>query len=275
MSRRPLSLQGRSRRSLRRPAAVTASAHADTCNGLSLAALTPGAPPARRRWPSPSATSTVTAGWTWRRRTAAATTSASCSATAPEDSRPARASALATASNPVDIAAGDLDRDGFLDLVVAFGSQRRSGSCGASGAVRPHEPVHCGVFPPSRLYLADFTRDGKLDLVVVSSSGTGFSLFEGDGALGFPTRLATIDVCAPGPPERPAAVALGDFNRDGQLDLAVAFETYNERRRVLLGNGPGQPPSRGIRCFRSACRGASVRATSPPATSTATAGPTW
>ena len=32
----------------------------------------------------------------------------------------------------------------------------------------------------------------------------------------------------PGQPERPVAVTPGDFNRDGYLDLAVAFETYND-----------------------------------------------
>jgi hypothetical protein len=56
----------------------------------------------------------------------------------------------------------------------------------------------------------------------------------GNGAGGFAVALnKSLD-----PMDRPRALALGDFNRDGKPDLAVAdFESHNIT--IMLGNGLG------------------------------------
>ena len=89
------------------------------------------------------------------------------------------------------------------------------------------------------LALGDFNGDGKLDLAVVScgsdpscnSAGTA-SILLGDGTGHF--TLAS----SPAVGIYPQGVAVGDFNGDGKLDLAVANYTSNTVS-ILLGDGTG------------------------------------
>ena len=80
---------------------------------------------------------------------------------------------------------------------------------------------------------ADFNGDGRLDLVVTSGSYSNQRLMirlgNGDGTFGDPLFIGTggYNVGAP---------AIGDFNGDGKLDLAVAD---GRSVYVLLGNGDG------------------------------------
>jgi len=87
---------------------------------------------------------------------------------------------------------------------------------------------------PQIMAVADFNNDGKLDVVVVSSSGTpnNVSVLLGNGDATF---QPPISMSAGGSLD---AVAVGDFNKDGNLDLAVA-DNSNSAVMVLLGNGDG------------------------------------
>ncbi len=79
--------------------------------------------------------------------------------------------------------------------------------------------VSVGIQPVS-VAIGDFNRDGKQDLAVANNSshylGTTVSIHLGDGLGGFPSG-ATVSVGT-----NPVPVAIGDFNGDGQQDLAVA-----------------------------------------------------
>ncbi len=143
-------------------------------------------------------------------------------------------SPILTGGSPVDLTAGDLDRDGFLDLVVSLGTQVKVMRRLPGGFDNTSIPFAVGP-TASRVYLADLTRDSFLDLVVVSDSGNRVTSFQGTG-FNFASVLATIDVVLPGPPETPSAAAIGDFNRDGKADLAVAFEASNQVN-LYFGNG--------------------------------------
>jgi len=87
---------------------------------------------------------------------------------------------------------------------------------------------------PAALAIGDFNRDGKLDLVTANSGTANVSVFLGDGTGAF--ALASLSPFAAG--TTPAAVAIGDFNRDGIPDLAVA-NSGGGNVSIFIGNGDG------------------------------------
>ena len=89
--------------------------------------------------------------------------------------------------------------------------------------------------------VGDFNGDGKLDIVSIAGGWweIDVALGNGDGTFQSPPIANTYSF----PPNTsPYALAVGDFNGDGKLDLAVwctyAPQNYNELI-VLLGNGNG------------------------------------
>jgi hypothetical protein len=87
---------------------------------------------------------------------------------------------------------------------------------------------------PGYIAVGDFNGDGKIDLAILSPWNTATILLgNGDGtftqANGSPINL--------GLGMYPTAVAVGDFNRDGKLDLAVT--SSSDAVTILLGNGDG------------------------------------
>jgi len=101
-------------------------------------------------------------------------------------------------------------------------------------APRSSEPKFGVGRAPGYVLVEDFNGDGNLDMVVANEQGGDVSVLLGDGKGGFsPAR------CSPFPAgHNPNDLAVGDFNRDGRLDLAIAnHET--QHLTVLLGDGRG------------------------------------
>ncbi|HMA34506.1 MAG TPA: FG-GAP-like repeat-containing protein [Chloroflexia bacterium] len=181
---------------------------------------------------------------------------------------PAPLGPVATGHRPTGIAAADYDRDGKLDLATAnAGSDNVTvllNSCGqptptpgpprtaTPTAVPSPSPTYpagtCSTesfsralgapFPvdngPAALVAGDFNGDGVLDLATANFGANDVSLLLGTGSGGFSP--------APGSPfsvgSGPQGLTVGDFNRDGKLDLATANFGANTVS-VLLGNGAG------------------------------------
>lgn len=146
------------------------------------------------------------------------------------------------------IAAGDLDRDGDLDLAVANQGARNATAAAdvtvllGDGTGRFTEasasPVDSGEQGTTALVLADLDGDRKLDLaatnIFASPEGNySVSVLRGDGHARFTP--------APGSPmtvgTQPFALAAGDLDRDGSPDLAVA-DTGSDDVTVLLNTTP-------------------------------------
>jgi len=77
-------------------------------------------------------------------------------------------------------------------------------------------------------------KDGKLDVAVCNSDANTVTIFLGDGTGNF--------TAAPASPipigNQPEAIVTGDFNNDGNLDIATA-NYGDDTVTLLLGNGDG------------------------------------
>src|SRR2546425_7613039 len=132
-------------------------------------------------------------------------------------------------SQPHGIVKGDLNGDGFLDLVVAnSGSGTVSALLGDGGGVFSFPSIDSPAGQaPTALALADFNLDGKLDVAVTNTNANNVSLLLGDGTGHF-TKAGDY-----GTRDLPVAIGAGDCNGDGKPDLAVA-DNFNDTITVLV-----------------------------------------
>jgi FG-GAP-like repeat len=87
---------------------------------------------------------------------------------------------------------------------------------------------------PGSVEIADFNGDGKPDLVVANERSNDVTVLLGDGKGGFSQAKGSPFPAGHDPND----IAVGDFNRDGKLDLA--FANHEEKYlTLLLGDGRG------------------------------------
>ncbi len=128
-----------------------------------------------------------------------------------------------------ELAAGDLNGDGYPDLVTWLPTQnvvvffgKGDGTFGA--------PVSIGALPvtPIAYGIADFNNDGLPDIYANGFNGYEIYVFlnQGNGKFAAPTST---------PGSGPGGLTTCDINHDGNLDLIVNDSVTT----VLLGNGNG------------------------------------
>ncbi len=144
--------------------------------------------------------------------------------------------ALSTASGPLGLAAGDFDRDGWVDLAcvnqnaASLSVYKNSGS--GFDLVANLETGDS----PLEVKAADLNGDGHLDLVTADfgpSFGIGqYSVFLNNGDGSFQPRNNYIAIT------RVSSFTLGDFDADGDIDLAGG-DLNNDTIMVYYNNRQG------------------------------------
>jgi len=136
----------------------------------------------------------------------------------------------ADTKNSVGAAWGDFNNDGQLDLLVmnASGQNNDLYRNNGNGSFRKLETTivssqggdsHGGVW-------LDANNDGWLDIFITNDNGTSF-LYINDGNSGFSRKL---DEAISGNLGNAYGVAVGDYNKDGQQDLAISTHTNGTTR---------------------------------------------
>jgi hypothetical protein len=150
------------------------------------------------------------------------------------------APSLHVSADAYSIATGDFNADGKLDIVVPGDSTISIFLGNGDGTFTAAPLVTLGSFLYN-VVVGDFNADGKLDLAVsdLVSNNVFTLLGHGDGTF---TRIAAVTV-APGG-NQTQQLSMGDFDRNGTLDLAVLTlvpqgTDFLGTTTILLGNGDG------------------------------------
>lgn len=138
------------------------------------------------------------------------------------------------------VAAGDYDGDGWVDLYVIRGDigpnlllhNRGNGTFEEVGAAAGLT-LSSGSGPT----FADIDGDGRLDLVVGGIDGARSHAFRNLGNGHFADVSDTASIASN--PTDVYSTALGDFDRDGDLDLMTTHWASNPRPRLWRNNGGG------------------------------------
>ena len=152
----------------------------------------------------------------------------------------------ATGKDPIALVTSDINNDGYPDL-VAF--DELTGTTGAvavllgngDGTLQVAQTSTQAFLPGTQAIVADFNRDGKPD-IALTQQGNQFASVMLNNTL--PTQypdgrsFAAYNTLANGTGNFADSVAVGDFNKDGNLDIAVSYLQDNDVQ-VLFGNGGG------------------------------------
>jgi hypothetical protein len=145
----------------------------------------------------------------------------------------ATSSPIAVGTHPVDVALGDFNGDGKIDIAVTNNGSNtvsilvNDGSAGFTA--QPTVPTGTG---PRGVTAGDVDGDGDIDLVVTNFSAGTVSVLLNDGS----GHFSAGQVITTG--ANPYRIALADLDGDGDLDMAVT-NSGSSTISVFLNDGHG------------------------------------
>ncbi|CAF3725702.1 unnamed protein product [Rotaria sordida] len=139
-------------------------------------------------------------------------------------------------SRPYSLVVNDFNNDNYLDIAVAnYGTNNIGVFLGnKNGSFTNQQVYSLNSSRPVFITIGDFNNDNQTDIVVAirDTNTIGILLGNGDGSFQDQITYST------GYDSFPCALVVGDFNKDNQLDIAVAnYGTDNIG--IFLGYGNG------------------------------------
>jgi hypothetical protein len=120
---------------------------------------------------------------------------------------------------PTALATADFDADGYMDLAVSSATGQAVWFFRYVGnRTFIHQATYVHPFGPQDLVAGEFTGDCRVDLATVNGVSNNLTIIQNNGGWSFTTRTSL------GTGSNPRALAVGDIDRDGDDDLAVAHQ---------------------------------------------------
>jgi len=141
-------------------------------------------------------------------------------------------------SRPSDVAVGDLNKDGRLDVLTCNDDDTVKVllNDGRGGLVpAPGSPIKAAAH---LLDVGDVNNDRNLDIALTYHDSLGVQIFLGAGNGRFSPASGSPFIAHPGDKAHNHGLNLSDLNSDGHLDITTSNQDDNSVS-VLLGNGRG------------------------------------
>jgi FG-GAP-like repeat len=135
--------------------------------------------------------------------------------------------------NATALAVADFNNDGRLDIAVNYALNRFVGVLLNDGMFfTPQLRIGTGGTKTARFFAqADFNGDGNVDLALGTADGAALRVLLGTGT-GLFAAARDFDLGS-GPLRTPSAIAVGDLNGDGAVDVALAHPKSGELTVLL------------------------------------------
>ncbi len=131
---------------------------------------------------------------------------------------------IAQGEMPLRLATQDMNVDQHMDILAATGKRDNLILLYGKGNGSFQTPINfSGGGGPLDLTVDHFNGDSFLDVAVANSRSSSFSIIFRSPRGGF--QYPSLDYVVEG--GTPIAIASGDFNRDGRMDIAVSSDTNN------------------------------------------------